>query len=404
MVRFFAFFHNSITYPPCQDATEWGVTILEATEEMDHGDIWATKNFPVPPGATKSLLYRNQVQEAAIEALLQALDNFQSGEFQPQPLNYNDRAVKGCLKRPMKRRDRVIDFNSPVEAVDRVIRSSDSSPGAVGSFSSHATNHQFVFFNPKIETDKYLVQMAKERYFNFYLRHPQPGSIIGHMSGAILVLTGGDEEESCPDDGSSAIWITHLKPKPGSGFIKNKATKEIPVPEELNTEFPPHKDLYVPFGSRPTIATQDIYLWRDPSANAVYVHLNFLNGAFGSQQCWRAIGAIRRALEDLKNNVSPSVTSTPPMLVIMGGSQYFCNGIDLNEIELAQCPETASWININAINDLIFSFVEDPEVLTLAVMSGNAGKGPLKIYWVHKLGLSENKQYYRYETSIITHQ
>ena len=155
---------------------------------MDHGDIWATKNFPVPPGATKSLLYRNQVQEAAVQALLEALDNFETGEFQPQPLNYNDRAVKGCLKRPMKRRDRVIDFNSPVEVVDRVIRSSDSSPGAVGFFSSHTTNHQFVLFNPKIETDKCLVRMAKERYFNFYLRQPQPGSIIGHIEQRVLLF------------------------------------------------------------------------------------------------------------------------------------------------------------------------------------------------------------------------
>ena len=43
----------------------------------------------------------------------------------------------------------------------------------------------------------------------------------------------------------------------------------------------------------------------------------------------------------------------PPTLVLMGGSQYFGNGIDLNAIEASQCPETASWININAINDFI---------------------------------------------------
>ena len=58
--------------------------------------------------------------------------------------------VHGCLLRPMNRIDRVIVFNSPIEVVDRVIRCSDSSPKAVGYFSSHAINHQLVLFNPKI--------------------------------------------------------------------------------------------------------------------------------------------------------------------------------------------------------------------------------------------------------------
>jgi len=58
--------------------------VLQAVEEMDAGDIWATRNFAVPDGpdgqgATKSWLYQSRVVSAAIEGLREAVAKFISG-------------------------------------------------------------------------------------------------------------------------------------------------------------------------------------------------------------------------------------------------------------------------------------------------------------------------------------
>ena len=46
---------------------EWGVTVLEATGEVDGGGVWASRTFRTRE-AGKSSLYRHEVRRAAIEA------------------------------------------------------------------------------------------------------------------------------------------------------------------------------------------------------------------------------------------------------------------------------------------------------------------------------------------------
>lgn len=54
-------------------AAEWGVTVLQAEAvEMDAGPVWANATFPMRV-ATKASLYRNEVTEAAVTAVLEAL-------------------------------------------------------------------------------------------------------------------------------------------------------------------------------------------------------------------------------------------------------------------------------------------------------------------------------------------
>ena len=43
------------------------VTVLQANDEMDAGDIWASAEFTVR-GRPKSSLYRTEVADAALEA------------------------------------------------------------------------------------------------------------------------------------------------------------------------------------------------------------------------------------------------------------------------------------------------------------------------------------------------
>ena len=46
-----------------------GVTVLQAEAEMDAGPVWASANFPMA-ATRKASLYRNQVTEAAVRAVL----------------------------------------------------------------------------------------------------------------------------------------------------------------------------------------------------------------------------------------------------------------------------------------------------------------------------------------------
>ena len=66
-------------------AQQWGLTLLQAEAEMDSGPVWASATFPLRP-ATKSSLYRNEVTEAAVAAVLEALarlPDYQAGRWRP---------------------------------------------------------------------------------------------------------------------------------------------------------------------------------------------------------------------------------------------------------------------------------------------------------------------------------
>lgn len=107
----------------------WGVTVLQANAEMDAGDIWASSEFSMR-GASKASLYRNEVTEATVEALLLALARYQAGDYNPVPLDYSDPSVRGILRPPMQQSDRAINWETDdAETVLRKIRCADGFPG-----------------------------------------------------------------------------------------------------------------------------------------------------------------------------------------------------------------------------------------------------------------------------------
>ena len=110
---------------------QWGVTVLQANDVMDGGDIWAARGFPMRPGR-KSSLYRNEVTEAATEAVLEAVDRFASGGFTPQPLDYGRPEVYGREHPVMRQEHRRIDWQQDrTETVLAKIRAADSVPGVL---------------------------------------------------------------------------------------------------------------------------------------------------------------------------------------------------------------------------------------------------------------------------------
>lgn len=82
-------------------ASRWGVTVLQANAEMDAGDIWASAEFGVH-ASSKNSLYRTEVADAAMEAVLAAVARFAGGSYVPEPLDYTRPGVTGRCRPPCR--------------------------------------------------------------------------------------------------------------------------------------------------------------------------------------------------------------------------------------------------------------------------------------------------------------
>ncbi|MBI2313526.1 MAG: hydrogenase maturation protein [Betaproteobacteria bacterium] len=321
--------------------TEWGVIALQAAAEMDAGDVWATARFPMR-AARKSSLYRNEVTEAAVTALLTAVERFASGAFRPEPLDYGKPEVRGRLQPLMTQQDRAVDWSADTTAaVVRKIRSADGFPGVL----------DMLFDEPY-----FLFNAFEERT----LWGGAPGQIIATRHGAILRATV---------DG--AVWITHLKKKP----VGSEPTFKLPaatvlgeklagVPESALPALPavhPHPGPLPPAGEGEK-TWRDI--WYEEKNGVGYLHFDFYNGAMGTEDCAR----LRAALLEARQRPTR-------VLVLRGGADFWSNGIHLNLIEVAASPADESWRNINAMDDLTEAILTTDEKITIAALQGNAGAG-----------------------------
>ena len=121
-------------------------------------------------------------------------------------------------------------------------------------------------------------------------------------------------------------------------------------------------------GDVPEVAGHGGVTWRDityEEANGVgYLHFPFYNGAMGSEECKRLEVAFREAC-----------TRDTRVMVLMGGPEFWSNGIHLNRIEAADSPADESWRNINAMDDLCEAILNAESHFTIAAMQGNTGAG-----------------------------
>src|SRR5574343_185754 len=171
---------------------EWGVTVLQAEAEMDAGPIWATASFPSAP-MRKASLYRNQVTEAAVRAVLQAVERFAAADFTPQ-------RVPGAAHAPMKQADRAINWQSdPTDVVLAKLNAADGFPG-VADHLYGAACHLF------------------DAWREGALRG-SPGELVARREGAI-----------CRATVDGAVWIGHVR---RAGGIKLPATLAYPEAETL---------------------------------------------------------------------------------------------------------------------------------------------------------------------------
>jgi putative two-component system protein, hydrogenase maturation factor HypX/HoxX len=308
---------------------EWGVTVLEANGELDAGAVWAARSFRARE-VGKSGLYRHEVRRAAIEALVEAVGRIVAGAGPPA---LDARAVSGRARPLMTQDVRAIDW--PSERADSVvckIRAAEGHPGVLDTIEG---------------MEFHLFGVHRERA----LRGPA-GEIIAQRNGAI-----------CRATVDGAVWITHLKRRdtPEETFFKLPATRALALarPEFDAPEVPVAIDAALP--AEHTFRE----IAYEEHAGVGYLHFDFYNGAMSSEQCRRLHEAYLYARSRPQTKV----------IALMGGSDFFSNGIHLNVIEAADDPAAESWSNLRAIDDLVREIIETDSHLVLSALTGDAAAG-----------------------------
>lgn len=327
----------------------WGVTVLQAAEEMDAGPIWARHEFPVHAVAeAKSSLYRAEATEAAVRGVLEAVEKFQQG-VSPIPLDYADPQTRGRLRPAMAQTDRAIDWaRDRTDAVVRKIRAADSAPGVLDQ----------LFGLPVF----------------LYGAHPEdrlegpPGTIVARRDGAL-----------CRATVDGAVWISHLKLK-SEGQDKACRFADAGCPR-CDEEFCPITGIKLPAAQvlgpllrgvpeavLPVVSENPGRTFRElryaERDGVGHLYFDFYNGAMSTTQCYRLRDAFLFA------------RSRPTRVIVLhGGRDFFSNGIHLNIIEAAADPALESWRNIVAIDDLVCEIVNTMSHVVVSAIRGNAGAG-----------------------------
>jgi putative two-component system hydrogenase maturation factor HypX/HoxX len=309
---------------------EWGVTVLEAAEDADAGDVWATRRFPTR-AAGKSSLYRHEVRRHAIDALLETMRKVADPSFTPEPLDYADPKVTGRLRPLMKQAERAIDWTcDSTSTVVRKVRAAEGFPGVLDSVAG---------------IDFHLFGVHAERGLR-----GTPGELLATRNGAF-----------CRATVDGAVWITHLKPPKNVDGFKLPATRALAL-AGVTLDVPE-----VPVALHAPIPADHTYreVWYEEANGVGYLHFGFYNGAMSTEQCRR----LREAYVYARSR------RTTRAIVLMGGEDFFSNGIHLNVIEAAHDQGEESWFNLHAIDDVVREILETDSHLVISALCGDAAAG-----------------------------
>jgi len=327
----------SLEYALQEPTKRWGVVVLRANSEYDGGDIYAETSFEVRK-TYKASLYRQEIVSASLELLDELFENIENNRATPQILN--------PIHEPFTQAKRAIDWQrDTTQIIIDKIYLSDSLPGVLDEI---------------LGVECYLFGAWEEERLR-----GEPKEILAKRDGAICLATV---------DG--AVWISHLKEVgrfklPATYVLKErlKGVKEHRLPLLFDKSYKTFYETSVEF--------------RD---NVAYLCFNFHNGAMSTAQCIR----LKYAVEYLKERCE--------VLVLVGGMDFFSNGIHLNILEDSQKQGEDGWANINAMNDLIRSIIFADEIVTVASFARNAGAGGVFLglacdYVVAKEGVVLNPHY-----------
>ena len=306
----------------------WGVTVLQAEAEMDAGPVWATVEFPLRT-AKKSSIYRSEVTQAAVAAVLAAVGQFLAGAA-PTPLA-DWRDARGRLRPLLKQSDRAVDWQRDDSAtVLRKINAADGFPGVADALFGVPCHIYDAWVEARITAPQAM-----------------PGDVIARRETAIL-------RHTC--DG--AVWIGHAK---------REGSFKLPVAVAFAGEVAKLPEAPLDGWWRADHTTWQDIAWEE-DGTVGFLSFEFYNGAMSTAQCRR----LRQAL-------AWSKTRPVRVIVLQGGADFWSNGIHLNVIEAASLgdgsPADESWENINAMDDLALELIETASQITVAALAGNAGAG-----------------------------
>ena len=305
---------------------EWGVTVLEATGEIDGGAVWASRTFRTRE-AGKSSLYRHEVRRAAVDAVIEAVTDVAAGVRAPAPVDHHDPRVTGRPRPLIRQPDRAIDWSADSTAIAiRRIHAAEGHPGVLDA----VAGIPFHLFGAHREDT---------------LRGA-PGEIVAQRHGAI-----------CRATVDGAVWISHLK-RPG--HFKLPAARALAVAgHELDVP-----ELPTPLQVPPFAARTFREIAYEERRGVGYLSFDFYNGAMSTDQCRRLLDAYRYAR-----------ARETDVIVLNGGLDFFSNGIHLNVIEAADDPAAESWSNLKAIDDLVREVIETDSHLVVSALTGDAAAG-----------------------------
>jgi len=295
----------------------WGVTVLQADEDMDAGPVWETRSFAMPDN-TKSGIYRNEVTQAAVIAVRNCFSALEKHGSKRKKLIPG----AGHFMPSSKQSDRKICWQTDTtQQVLRKIRSGDGVPGTCDEL------------------------FGREVYL--YDAHKADG--LTGQAGDILAVSG---PAICRATVDGAIWIGHLRDRNGPHPFK------LPATLVLSEYLQGLAEIAVDSAN----GYKEITYFRDNQIG--HLKFNFYNGAMSTVQCERLLAAYKQALkQDTK------------IIILHGGNDFWSNGMHLNVIEARASPADESWQNINAIDDLAEQIIKSQDQITIAAMHGNAGAG-----------------------------
>ncbi|MGM9444126.1 hydrogenase maturation protein [Streptomyces murinus] len=320
---------SALDWAVAAEAPEWGVTVLQAEAGMDAGPVWAAEPFRVAP-VGKSDLYRNEVADAAVTAVLTAVRRHAEGAFKPRP--QSDPAIDVVWRDPFRRQRRRVDWaHDDTATVLRKLRGADSRPGVLDEL------------------------LGRELFLHG--GHPEdelrgrPGELLARRAGAV-----------CRATRDGAVWIPELRPRKNSG---DPAPFRRPAAAVLAALDP---GLELPDVPAPLELPQDRCTYTDiryrQHGDVGLLSFSFPGGAMSTDQCRRLLAAYEHAL------------TRPTRVLVLGGPRdFFSNGIHLNVIEAAAEPGQESWVNLNAMDDLVEAVLRTTDRLVVAALAGNAAAG-----------------------------
>ncbi|WP_412566351.1 hydrogenase maturation protein [Streptomyces europaeiscabiei] len=330
---------SSLDWAIHEGVEEWGVTVLQADGEMDAGDVWASVPCRIPQ-VSKSELYRGEIADAAIEAVMLAVERFAGGTYVPRRQDASGTTDAAAAEPDAGPRPRTRPYlDQSVRRIDwaedstqdvlRRLRAADSQPGVLD------------------------VLLGGE----WYLHGGHPESVLRGRPGELLATRAG---AVCRATRDGAVWIPELRPRRGPG---QPPTFKLPAVSALGDRLPP-----LPEHALPRLPEARRRTWSDiryrEDGTVGFLSFSFPGGAMSTEQCRRLLDAYREAC------------ARPTSVLVLGGERdFFSNGIHLNVIEADDDPAAESWANINAIDDLVEAVLTTTDRLVVAAVAGNAAAG-----------------------------